>query len=184
MLGATLESVARDAEGLVVRVDGELLRPQILLYAAGRTGNIEGLGLSEAGVEVDERGRIQVDKAFRTTVPGIFAAGDVIGPPGLASTSMEQARVAVCRALAIPFKNAVDAVAPSGIYTLPEVATVGLTEEAARGLGEDIETGRALFADNTRARIAGTTEGLLKLVFRASDHRLLGRTYSARRRAS
>jgi NAD(P) transhydrogenase len=174
ILGATLESVARDAGGLVVRVDGEEIRTQLLLHAAGRTGNVEGLGLADAGVDVDERGRILVDAGFRTTAPGIYAAGDVIGPPGLASVSMEQARVAVCGAFAIPFKNAVDALVPSGIYTLPEAATVGMSEEAARAAGEDVEVGRAFFADNPRARIAGTTEGLVKLVFRASDHRLLG----------
>jgi NAD(P) transhydrogenase len=174
ILGGTVEWVGRDAGGLVVRVDGEDLRPQLLLYAAGRTGNVEGLCLADAGVEVDARGRISVDENFGTTAPGIYAAGDVIGPPALASVSMEQARVAVCRALDIRFKDSVDPLVPAGIYTLPEVATVGLSEEAARAAGEDVETGRAFFADNPRARIAGTTEGLVKLVFRASDHRLLG----------
>jgi NAD(P) transhydrogenase len=174
ILDAKVESVGRDAEGLVVRVDGEDLRPQVVLHAAGRVGNVEGLGLAEAGVEVDGRGRIRVDQRFRTTSEGIFAAGDIVGPPGLASVSMEQARVAMCRAFGIPFKKSVDLLVPTGIYTLPEVGMVGLTEEAARGAGEDVETGRAFFAANPRARIAGTTEGLVKLVFRASDHRLLG----------
>jgi NAD(P) transhydrogenase len=87
---------------------------------------------------------------------------------------MEQARVAVCRAFNIPFKESVDSFVPTGIYTLPEVGMVGLTEEAARADGEDVVTGRALFAANPRARIAGTTEGLVKLVFRAADRRLLG----------
>jgi NAD(P) transhydrogenase len=174
MLGQTVESIGRDTNGLVVRVDGEDLRPQLVLHAAGRTPNVEGLGLAAAGVEVDERGRIQVDECFRTTAEGIYAAGDVIGPPGLASVAMEQARVAICRAFAIPFKQSVDPVVPTGIYTLPEVATVGLSEEAARAAGEDVEVGRSFFADNPRARIAGTTEGLVKLVFRAADRRLLG----------
>ena len=98
----------------------------------------------------------------------------MIGPPGLASVGMEQARVAVCRAFGIAFKDTVDPLVPTGIYTLPETASVGLSEDAARAAGEDVEVGRAFFVDNARARIAGTTEGLVKLVFRASDQRLLG----------
>jgi NAD(P) transhydrogenase len=174
IFGAQVESVGRDPDGLLVRVNGEDLRPQIVLHAAGRSGNVEGLGLHDAGVEVDNRGRIRVDQSFRTTADGIYAAGDVIGPPGLASVSMEQARVAMCRAFNIPLKKSVDPLVPTSIYTLPEVAMVGLTKDAARSSGEDVETGRALFAANSRARIAGTTEGLVKLVFRASDRRLLG----------
>lgn len=174
ILGGRVESVGRDAGGPVVRVDGEDLRPQVVLHAVGRTGNVEGLGLADAGVEADERGRIRVDHGFRTTSEGIYAAGDVIGPPGLASVSMEQARVAMCRAFGIPFKESVDSLVPTGIYTLPEAAMVGLTEEAARAAGEDVVTGRAFFAANARARIAGATEGLVKLVFGAADRRLLG----------
>lgn len=174
IFGAQLESIGRDAHGLLVRVDGEDLRPQVVLHAVGRAGNVEGLGLPAAGVEVDGRGRIRVDRCFQTTSEGIYAAGDVIGPPGLASVSMEQGRVAMCRAFDIPLKASLDPVVPTSIYTLPEVATVGLTEEAARSSGEAVETGRAYFAANSRARIAGTTDGLVKLVFRASDRRLLG----------
>jgi NAD(P) transhydrogenase len=145
-----------------------------VLYAVGRTGNVEGLGLGEAGVEVDGRGRVRVDQNFRTTAPGVYAAGDVIGPPGLASVAMEQARVAMCRAFDIDFKESLDPVVPTGIYTLPEIAMVGLTEEAAREGGEDVETGRAYFRANARAQIAGSTEGFVKLVFRATDRRLIG----------
>ena len=174
IFGGHLESIERDAQGLIVRVDGEDLRPQVVLHAVGRTGNVEGLGLPAAGVEADTRGRIRVDQSFQTTSEGIYAAGDVIGPPGLASVSMEQARVAMCRAFDIPLKKSVDPLVPTSIYTLPEVAMVGLTEEAARDSGQDVETGRAFFAANSRARIAGTTDGLVKLVFRASDRRLLG----------
>jgi NAD(P) transhydrogenase len=174
IFGGHVESVGRDVQGLLVRVDGEELRPQVVLHAVGRTGNVEGLGLPDAGVEVDSRGRIRVDQNFQTTSEGIYAAGDVIGPPGLASVSMEQARVAMCRAFGIPLKTSIDQLVPTSIYTLPEVASVGLTEEAARSTGEDVETGRAFFSANSRARIAGTTEGLVKLVFRSSDRRLLG----------
>jgi NAD(P) transhydrogenase len=174
MLGAQVESLGRDADGLVVHVDGETLRPQVVLHAVGRAGNVEGLGLAEAGVEFDDLGRVRVDRNFQTTAQGIYAAGDITGPPGLASVAMEQARVAMCRAFDIPFKESLELVVPTGIYTLPEASMVGLTEEAARAAGEDVETGRAFFEANARARIAGTTEGLVKLVFRASDRRLLG----------
>jgi NAD(P) transhydrogenase len=166
--------VERDAAGLVIRVDGEEFHPEIVLHAVGRAGNIEGLGLTEAGVEFDERGRVRVDGSFQTTAPGIYAAGDITGPPGLASVAMEQARVAMCRAFGIAFKETLDPAVPTGIYTLPEVSMVGLTEDAARAAGEDVETGRSYFETNARARIAGSTEGLLKLVFRATDRRLLG----------
>jgi len=144
------------------------------LHAGGREGNVDGLGLEELGVEADDRGRVRVDDHFETTVPGIFAAGDVTGPPGLASVAMEGARVAMCRAFAIPFKDHLDPIIPTGIYTLPEVSMVGMTEDEARTAGEDVETGRALFAGNARALISGGTEGLVKLVFRASDKVLLG----------
>ena len=168
-------SVRRDEEGLVLRTgDGALLRPQKVIYAAGRTGNIEGLGLEELGVAVDGRGRIGVDEHYCTNVPGISAAGDVIGPPALASASMEQGRVAACHALGIPFKKSVDPLTPSGVYSVPECAMVGSTEEEAVARGYQVVTGRSPFADNSRAAIAGTTEGLVKLVVDASSRRLLG----------
>ncbi|MGH7611227.1 MAG: FAD-dependent oxidoreductase, partial [Candidatus Dormibacteria bacterium] len=174
LMGAQMDSVGRDEQGLAVVVDGELLRPQVVVHAVGRAGNIEGLNLERAGVEADQRGRIKVGPDFQTTAPGIYAAGDIIGPPGLASVAMEQARVAMCRAFDIHFKEAVDPVVPTGIYTLPETSMVGLTEQAALAAGEEVECGRALFSANARARIAGSTDGLLKLVFRVRDRRLLG----------
>ncbi len=174
MFGADVGLVGRDADGLIVHVDGESLRPQIILHAVGRAGNVEGLGLAEAGVKADDRGRVHVDENFETTVSGIYAAGDITGPPGLASAAMEQARVAMARAFDLPFKESLDPFLPTGIYTLPEIAMVGQTEDAARAAGEDVETGRALFESNPRALIAGSTDGLVKLVFRASDRRLIG----------
>ena len=98
-------TVNRDAEGLFVLTDDDsVLRPEKIIFAAGRAGNTEELGLADIGVTVDERGRIRVDDHFQTTAPGVYAAGDVIGPPALASASMEQGRVAACYALGIPFK--------------------------------------------------------------------------------
>ena len=168
-------SVRREPEGLHVELQNQPpIQCEKVVFAAGRVGNTEGLGLQEAGVKIDERGRVAVDECFRTTVPGIYAAGDVIGQPALASVSMEQGRVAVCYAFGIPFKQTVDPLAPFGVYSIPEVAMVGLTEQGAREAGIDHETGRALFTLNARAAIAGSTRGMVKLVFGRSDHRLLG----------
>ncbi len=175
LLSAPVDVVARDGAQLKVTLtDGRALTAEHLLFAGGRAGNTDGLGLAEAGVEVDSRGRVIVDSHYRTSAEHIFAAGDVIGPPALASVSMEQGRVAACHAFAIPFKDTVDPLPPFGVYAIPEVAMVGLSEEAARARGLDCEVGRGRFARNTRARIAGATEGMIKLVFRRSDRVLVG----------
>jgi len=175
MLGSGVATIERSREGLEVRVKtGEVLRPEHVLFAAGRTGNTEGLGLEEVGVELDARGRVVVDETFRTSAEGIYAAGDVIGPPALASVSMEQGRVAVCHAFGIPFKETVDPLPPFAVYSIPDVAMVGLTEEAARAQGVRYEVGKGWFAGNTKATISGFTEGLVKLVFRRNDKILLG----------
>ncbi|HYU57492.1 MAG TPA: FAD-dependent oxidoreductase, partial [Actinomycetota bacterium] len=174
-LGVKARAVER-ANGMVqvTLEDGAVVKPNTVLVAMGTVGNSAGLGLEEAGVEVDARGRIIVDDEYRTTAEGVYAAGDVIGSPALASTGMEQGRVAVCHAFGIPFKEAVDPHAPYGVYTIPEVAMAGLTEEAARAEGLDVAVGRGRFSENPRARIAGFGEGMVKLVFRRSDHALVG----------
>ncbi len=170
-----LDGVERDGDKLVAHMaGGGVSSVDRVLFAGGRASNVEGLGLAAAGVEVDGKGRVKVDAHFRTTAPGIYAAGDVIGPPALASISMEQGRVAACHAFDIDFKGAVDPIPPVGVYSIPEVAMVGLTEAAARATGVPVEVGRCPFSRNTRARIAGTTEGLVKLVFRKGDRVLLG----------
>jgi NAD(P) transhydrogenase len=174
-LGACLDGLTRAGDRLVATFRGGGTEAVgHVLFAGGRIGNTEGLGLAEAGVDIDAKGRVRVDGHFRTTAPGIYAAGDVIGPPALASVSMEQGRVAACHAFAIPFKGEVDPLPPVGVYSVPELAQVGLTEDAARATGVAVETGRCPFAKNTRARIAGTTDGLVKLVFRRDDRVLLG----------
>ncbi len=167
--------VSRGSDGLEVRLaGGEVIRADKVVFAAGRAGNTDDLGLAEAGVETDARGRVLVDDRYRTSAPGIYAAGDVIGPPALASVSMEQARVAVCWAFDVPFKLTVDPLPPFGVYSIPEAAMLGLTEEAASAEGIPYAVGRARFATNTRAAIAGAGEGLVKLVFARDDLRLLG----------
>jgi NAD(P) transhydrogenase len=174
VLGAAVSRVERDDAAVVVELTGgRTVRAQRLLFSAGRIGNVEGLGLEAAGVQVDGRGRIVVDDHYRTTAQGVYAAGDVIGPPALASVSMEQARVAMCHAFGIALKQAVDRLLPFGIFTIPEVAAVGMTEEAAREAGVVYEVGRGWFDRNNRAVVTGDTEGLVKLVCR-TDGRLLG----------
>jgi NAD(P) transhydrogenase len=175
VLDAGAVQVARDDDGIAVEIpEHGAVRVDKVLFAAGRVGNTEDLALRAAGVAVDERGRITVDDCFRTTAPGIYAAGDVIGPPALASVSMEQARVAACHAFGIPFKQMVDPITPAGVYSIPEAAAVGLTEQEAAAQGLEYETGRARFVHNSRSVISGTTDGFIKLVFRRDDRRLLG----------
>ena len=168
-------TATRTSAGLRVGLaSGEWLSPEKVIFATGRVGNTETLGLAAAGVDTDERGRVIVDEQYRTTAEGIFAAGDVIGPPALASVSMEQARIAVCWAFDLPLKRAADQLPPYGVYSVPEVAMVGLTEEAATAEGIDHAVGRARFAANTRAAISGSVEGMVKLVFERDTLRLLG----------
>jgi NAD(P) transhydrogenase len=174
-LGARIAEVLRDPGGLVIVLDdGTELRPEKLLFASGRSGNTEGLGLDEVGVEMDDRGRIVVDDRSRTTTPGIYAAGDVIGPPALASAAMDQGRIAVCDAFGLPGIDAVGPAVPIGVYSIPEVAGVGLTEQEAADRGIDYAVGRSRFTANSRGNISGATEGLVKLVFRRDDRVLLG----------
>jgi NAD(P) transhydrogenase len=154
--------------------DGEEIAAEKVLVAAGRQGRIEGLGLERLGIEADRRGIMKVDEHFRTTCPSVYAVGDLVGFPALASTGMDQGRIAVYHAFQLHRKDALARHLPLGVYTIPEVGMVGETEQAARARGEDVETGRALLRDNARGRINGAASGLVKLVFRASDRKLLG----------
>ena len=171
--GATVESVAAKDAGLeVVLSTGQRLTPDTLLFAAGRIANTQGLGLETLRMELDSRGRIIVDDNFRTSVPGVYAAGDVVRPT-LASIAMEQGRVAVCHAFGIPFEGTVDPCPVSAIYGMPEVSGAGLTEEQCRERKLDYEVGRADLALTPRGAIAGRG-GLLKLIFLRADRKLIG----------
>jgi NAD(P) transhydrogenase len=173
LFGTTVESAAPSGVGLKVMLSsGQEVFPDTLLFAAGRIANTQGLGLEALGVGLDSRGRIVVDKNFRTSVPGIYAAGDVVKPT-LASIAMEQARVAVCHAFGIPFEGTVDPCPVSAIYGMPEVSGAGATEEQCREQGLDYEVGRADLAMIPRGAIAGRG-GLLKLIFQKADRKLLG----------
>jgi len=175
LTGAQVVGVERRDGMLEARLaDGRSLAAEKVLVAAGREPCTDGLGLADAGVEIDARGWVRVDERYATTAPGVCAAGDLIGSPGLASVAMEQARVAVCHAFGFAYKSANDRFWPSYVFSIPEVAWVGLTEEAAQAAGLEYETGRSSFGANAKARISGFAEGLIKLVFRVSDKRLLG----------
>jgi NAD(P) transhydrogenase len=175
LLGAGHAQVTADPSGLLVNLhDGTVLRPDKVIVAAGRVGNTEDLGLAEAGVDTDGHGLVVVNEHFATTTPWVYAAGDVTGPPALASVSMEQGRVAACHAFGITLRDTVDSVPPFGVFSIPEVAMVGMTEETARVSGEVFEVGRARLSRNSRTVTTGAAGGLVKLVFRRSDHRLLG----------
>jgi NAD(P) transhydrogenase len=174
-LGNGIETIERDADGLrVVLTDGSEIRPDKVLVSSGRVGNTDGLGLDAAGITVDDRGRIVVDEYFQTSAPGVYAAGDVIGPPALASTAMEQGRAAAHRAFGVGFQVTVDPSPPTGVYSIPEIAGVGITEQEAASRGVGYLVGRGRFEGNARANIGGMTEGMVKLIFDRSDRTLLG----------
>ncbi len=174
-LNESAQAVCRDGDRILTRLaSGGELATERLLFAAGRQGATAGLGLEELGVQIDRRRFILVDDEFKTAVPSIRAAGDVIGFPALASTSMEQARVAVCRAFGFSYKQDVSDLLPYGIYTIPEVSAVGLSEEDARARGTEVVVGRSPYRLNTRGKICGDQDGMVKLVFERAGRRLVG----------
>jgi NAD(P) transhydrogenase len=174
-LGRKPAGIARAGDDIAVTFSsGPPLTASHVLYCAGRVGASRDLGLEALGVLVGERGHVQVDDTYRTSVPNIYAAGDVIGFPGLASSGMEQARVAVCKAFEFAYKHTVSSLMPFGIYTIPALSAVGETEESCAVKGIACVVGRARYADNARAKIIGDSRGLLKLVVRRDDRRVIG----------
>jgi len=179
LLGDAVETISREANlsANALRLtlkSGRVLAADKVLFSAGRRGNTEGLGLEQAGVVFDEKGRIPVNDHFQTNVPRIYAAGDVVGFPALAATSMEQGRVAACHAFDIPFKTAVARLFPYGVYTIPEVSMIGATEEELKERGTPYEVGRARYENNARGQITGDLDGFVKLVFDPATRKLLG----------
>ncbi len=175
-LGQTeVESVAWDGLDSVITTlsSGEEVRSEKLLSAAGRIANVKGLNIEAAGLALSERGVIDVDASCCTAVPNIYAAGDVIGPPSLASASMEQGRRATCGALGIDLGE-MNQTMPMGIYGIPEMSSVGLTEAQAREQYGDVLVGHAPFEEIARGQISGITDGMLKLVADAAGEKLLG----------
>ncbi len=153
---------------------GERLEADIALIAAGRQSAVQGLGLEEIGVRLGERGLILVNEKYQTSVPNIYAAGDVIGFPALASTSMEQARVAMVHAFDLKYKERVSPILPLTVYAIPEIAMVGQSEDVCRQQNIPYLVGRSYYARNPRGQIIGDLNGMLKLVFSPEDKKLLG----------
>lgn len=151
---------------------GKRLVSDLVLFSVGRVGATESLNLEAAGLSADARGRLQVDKQFRTVVPHIFAAGDVIGYPSLAATSSEQGRLAACYAFGVEAEPMADHF-PIGIYAIPEISMVGPPEHELTTRKVPYETGIARYREIARGQILGDDSGLLKLLFHRVDHRLL-----------
>ncbi len=143
------------------------------LYSIGRSGATPSLNLAAAGLEGDERGRLKVNENYQTSVPHIYAAGDVIGFPSLASTSMEQGRLAACHAFGVPASSA-PALFPYGIYTIPEISYVGRNEEELTQQNVPYEVGKAHYREIARGQIIGDVVGMLKLIFHRETRELLG----------
>jgi NAD(P) transhydrogenase len=152
---------------------GKELEVDCVLFAAGRQGNSGGMGLAEQGIEINKRGQIVVNDRYQTAIPNIYAAGDVIGFPALASTSMEQARVAMVHAFDLHYKERVSPILPLAVYTVPEISMVGLSEEDCKKQDIPYLVGRTYAEDNARGQIVGDT-GMLKLIFSPDDKKLLG----------
>ena len=175
-LGCSVDRIERGPDGWPVTwlTDGRRIRSDMVLYAAGRKGATGALALDRCGLATDHRGRLEVDpKTFQTAVPHIYAAGDVIGFPSLASTSMEQCRIAACHAFGLPIPPA-PAYFPYGIYAVPEISTVGLNEEECRARKIGYEVGIARFRETSRGHIMGLHAGMMKLIFSLKTRRLLG----------
>lgn len=153
---------------------GKVLQTDAALFAAGRRAAVDGLALGKAGLAINDRGYIPVNENFCTSVRNIYAAGDVIGFPALASTSMEQGRVGVCHAFGFKYKQRVASMLPMGIYTIPEISAAGETEESCKEKKFDYCVGRAHYDNNARGHIIGDTAGMLKLIFARENRKLLG----------
>ncbi|HEY2798257.1 MAG TPA: Si-specific NAD(P)(+) transhydrogenase [Thermoanaerobaculia bacterium] len=178
LLGDAVESVEREAghttNALRLKLkSGRRVRADKLLFSAGRSGNTKGMNLEAVGIALNERGQIRVGEHFQTDVPGIYAVGDVIGFPALASTSMEQGRVAMCHAFDLGYKKEIAPVLPYGIYSIPEISSIGPSEQELREKGVPYEIGRARFENNARGQVTGDHDGMIKLLFDPQSKRLI-----------
>jgi NAD(P) transhydrogenase len=174
-LGAKVERIELDGDWPVaVLEDGRRSRSELMLFTGGRDGATDTLNLPACGLTADARGRLKADpKTFQTEIPHIYAAGDVIGFPSLASTSMEQGRVAACHAFGMPMPPPPEFF-PYGIYAVPEISRVGMTEAEVRARGIHYECGIARFRETSRGHIMGLNSGMMKLIFSLKTRRLLG----------
>jgi NAD(P) transhydrogenase len=171
----TIEPIT-DEHGDRVKIhlaSGKQIITEMALYSIGRTGATRALNVDAAGLETDERGLMKVNENLQTNAPNIYAVGDVIGFPSLASTSMEQGRLAACHAFGVPTQHAPE-LFPYGIYTIPEISTVGRNEGELTEQGIPYEVGKAQYREIARGQIIGDQTGLLKLIFHLDTHELLG----------
>ncbi len=174
-LGDKISTINKFDDGkVVVKCDsGKSMAVDTVLFAAGRQGVTDDLGLDQVGIEADRRGRITVNEDYQTSVPHIYAAGDVIGFPSLASTSMEQGRHAACHAFEAEVASQPE-LFPYGIYAVPEISMVGLTEQECNERHIAYEVGIARFRETARGQIMGLREGMLKMLFSIETQKLLG----------
>ena len=174
-LGETVAGVEKERDGMVkvTLESGKVVRGDTFLYAVGRQTNTDSLNLESVGLETDERGRISVDGNFRTEVENIYAAGDVIGFPALAATSMEQGRLASCSMFCSP-ANSSNELLPFGIYTIPEISMIGKTEQELTQAKIPYEFGTARYDELAKGQILGTKSGFVKILFDPDSLKLLG----------
>lgn len=173
--GHKVESIEEREDGrCIVRLDSNrTIASEMVLFAAGRVGMTDNLGLEKVGLTADHRGRLVVNEHFQTEVPNIFAAGDVIGFPSLASTSIEQGRVACLHAFKQDVKNS-HRFFPYGIYAVPEMSTVGMSEHEVCDRNIPYEVGLALLRETSRGKVMGLQSGVMKMIFSTKSRRLLG----------
>jgi NAD(P) transhydrogenase len=179
---------SENGQGKVRLKSSKVLTTDAVLYALGRDGNTKDLGLKELGIPINQYGLL-IKKGsdpkrespdgfdpitFQTRVPSIYVAGDVIGMPALASTSMEQGRLAMCHAFGLQYKTKLAPILPAGIYTIPEISQVGKTEEECKNANIPYVVGKDKYANHGRGQIIGDTEGMIKMIFEVPSGKLLG----------
>ncbi len=174
-LGDKMTAIKRREDRVQLTLETRGVRDfDIALIASGRQSNVQELKLREIGVEMGNRGLVIVNEKFQTSVPNIYAAGDVIGFPALASTSMEQARVAMVHAFNLGYKQQMSRILPLAVYAIPEISSVGVTEDECLAKQTPYLVGRAYYENNPRGQIIGDMSGMIKLVFSPADKKLLG----------
>jgi NAD(P) transhydrogenase len=177
-LGEEVDSIEpiTDEHGERVKIhllSGKQIITEMALYSIGRTGATSSLNIEAGGIQTNERGLLKVNERYQTNIPIVYAVGDVIGFPSLASTSMEQGRLAACHAFGVATQSSPE-LFPYGIYTIPEISTVGRNEEELTEQGVPYEVGKAQYREIARGQIIGDQTGLLKLIFHLDTHELLG----------
>lgn len=174
-LGHKVTAIKPQGDHVELTLDEQrILDFDIALIASGRQSNVQALGLEQIGVNLGNRGLILVNEKYQTSVPHIYAAGDVIGFPALASTSMEQARVAMVHAFNLGYKEEMSHILPLAIYSIPEISMVGITEDECREKQIPHLVGRSFYENNPRGQIIGDMSGMIKLIFSPQDKKLLG----------